>query len=858
MTEKRIRIVLDSKGAKRNADELNDSVKGVGFSVNKLAAAISGLIAGGALANFLQESIAASIKFEKALSSLSAITGATGDDLNFLRQSSIELAKDSTLSAAQVAEAFKLVASAKPDLLENAAALRQVTKEVIALSEAGEIELTQAANAVGQALNQFGEGADQAARFVNVLAAGAKFGASEIFETADAIKNSGVAAAAAGVSFEQANAAIQVLAGSGIKAAEAGTSLRNILTILDTSTNQKLRPSVVGLSQALENLNKENLSAVELVDIFGRENINAGRILSQNAKLLDELTVSITGTNTAYEQQAIITDNLDGDIKRLNNSYDILKITVGDLFNESLRSSVQTFAGAIDSAVKNFPQIIDAVELLAVVLGARLGIAVAAVTVSFVAAQAQSIAYQAALARMAGISTTAAAAQTALALAARGATAAMTLLGGPLGVIAIAATALIYFSQKSNEAADAAGILATETKSLTEAQKELLKLNINQAFDEQITIIEDASNKIKFLNDTLTRGTVKSKEGIKAANDELVVQKARLDEARIAAEKLTEKLAQVIKPAPKVKDAETVTETAVVKAKGFDAEGDLQAALDKENANLRVIESAKNVTKSLEQELSLRRQVSDIYRSAELGADASMYEQQLAMINARAAEESVIAQARAGEEMASRSERLSQLLANDQLENTTRDQLRAQYDNQEKIARQLLNEELNSIDERAANERIRIAEIERQSKIQLWGDMASSGIALMQAFGSKSQKSQKLFARASIIADTAQGIAKGVSLGWPAAVPAIAFAVAGGKRAMDALNSSSMPSGGGSSLSSAPAATSAPSTSAPTQSSFVIRLEGLDAIPDDAILSGRFVKQIGEKLEQLSADGVRI
>jgi tape measure domain-containing protein len=279
---------------------------------------------------------------------------------------------------------------------------------------------------------------------------------------------------------------------------------------------------------------------------------------------------------------------------------------------------------------------------------------------------------------------------------------------------------------------------------------------------------------------------------------------------------------------------------------------------ERENANIAAISGAQSVTKSLEQELALRRQVSDIYRSAELGADASMYEQQLAMINARAAEEAVIAQARAGEEMASRSERLSQLLANDQLENTTRDQLRAQYDNQEKIARQLLNEELNAIDERAANERIRIAEIERQSKIQLWGDMASSGIALLQAFGSKSQKSQKLFARASIIADTAQGIAKGVALGWPAAVPAIAFAVAGGKRAMDALNSSSMPSGGGSSLSSAPAATSAPSTSAPTQSSFVIRLEGLDAIPDDAILSGRFVKQIGEKLEQLSADGVRI
>jgi TP901 family phage tail tape measure protein len=845
MTDKRIRIILDSKGAKRNADDLNDSVKDIGFSVNKLAAAISGVIAGGALANFLQESIAASIKFEKALSSLSAITGATGDDLNYLKQSSIELAKESTLSAAQVAEAFKLVASAKPDLLENAEALRQVTKEVIALAEAGEIELAQAANAVGQALNQFGEGADQAARFVNVLAAGAKFGASEISETAEAIKNSGVAAAAAGVSFEQANAAIQVLAGSGIKAAEAGTSLRNVLTILDTSTNQKLRPSVVGLSQALENLNKENLSAVDLVDLFGRENINAGRILSQNAKLLDELTASITGTNTAYEQQAIITDNLDGDIKRLNNSYDILKITVGELFTESLRSSVQTFAGAIDSAVKNFPQIIEAVEVLAFVFGARLGASVAAVTVAFISGQVQAVRYQAALASMAGVSRTAAIAQTALAVSARAASAAMALLGGPLGVIALAASALIYFSKQSSEAeADldrlksAGAGAAEEFKKFGEAQKtqslellrEELRLATNQVEMYQKRLesnrkagvnswySEEAKKANLALAADLERSQQRAAELQKTFNE---LNKIKMDETAeqlvwikghladiadlnnlgLAKIGVGVKLPFSMIPRTQQKESERAAPKAEeIKAKGYDAYDELQDALDKENANLRVIESAKNVTKSLQEELALRRQIAEIYRSNELDADASFYEQQLAQIKIREAEDLAIAQARATEESAQREERLAATLENERLTQEARLALKAEFDAQEKTAAQILEEEKTRIAEEGKIAREELERAEWQARLDNFGALGDSLMALGQGQSKKIFKIGQTLALAqaavSLPAAVLESFKNGGGYPWGLA-PAAAMAATGLKNIQQIRSAGSGLGGGG-------------------------------------------------------------
>ncbi len=96
--------------------------------------------------------------------------------------------------------------------------------------------------------------AQEADRYINVLAAGAKYGSSEIVDTAAAIKNGGVAAAQAGVGFEQLNAAIQVLAEVKREGGEAGTALRNVILNLEKGTDKSLKPSVVGLSQALTNL----------------------------------------------------------------------------------------------------------------------------------------------------------------------------------------------------------------------------------------------------------------------------------------------------------------------------------------------------------------------------------------------------------------------------------------------------------------------------------------------------------------------------------------------------------------------------------------------------------------------------
>jgi len=274
---------------------------------------------------------------------LSAITGATGKDLDFLRRKSLEFGRTTTLTASQAAEAFKLIASAKPSLLENGKALAEVTKQAIILSEASGVTLADSAETVGAALNQFSAKANQATRFVNVLAAGAKFGASEINKTSIALRKVGVVAAQAGLSFEQTNTAIQLLAKGALKGEEAGTGLRGVFLKLTTQANRDFNPAIVGIERALKNLAKAQLSDIQQKKLFGQESIVAAKLLIKEADSFGILTGKLTGTNTALEQAKTNTNNLDGDIKLLKSATEGAAISFGSKFTPSLRLVIQSF-----------------------------------------------------------------------------------------------------------------------------------------------------------------------------------------------------------------------------------------------------------------------------------------------------------------------------------------------------------------------------------------------------------------------------------------------------------------------------------------------------------------------------------
>ena len=269
----------------------------------------------------IHAAVTANMEFEKSLSSLRSLTGVSAQELNYFRAEAVKMAMDSTQSAVAMVDAYKLIGSQMPELLKNKEALSATARAAVTLAEAAEIDVPTAAKALTGSLNQMGASSASASEYINILAAASQQGSADIPYLNRAIENAGGTASAVGIKFNELVAAIEAIAPRITDASSAGTNLRNIFLTLEASADNNLKPSVVGLSTAIDNLSKKNLNATELTKMFGKESVTAAIALLQEKDAFDKLRVGIEGTNTAYEQAEINTDNLAGSVTKLGNAW---------------------------------------------------------------------------------------------------------------------------------------------------------------------------------------------------------------------------------------------------------------------------------------------------------------------------------------------------------------------------------------------------------------------------------------------------------------------------------------------------------------------------------------------------------
>ena len=183
---------------------------------------------------------------------------------------------------------------------------------------------------------------------MNVMAAAGKEGSAELPAIKVALEQCGMAAKGAGVSFEETNAAIQVLDKAGKKGAEGGVALRNVMMILSRGrflpkeTLEELQAAGVDvglltdktrtLAERLEPLKAVLKDSALFSQLFGMENSNAAMALVQGIDEIRRYEGAITGTNTAVEQAGIIMESYNERLSRVRARFDDLKIS---LFNAS-------------------------------------------------------------------------------------------------------------------------------------------------------------------------------------------------------------------------------------------------------------------------------------------------------------------------------------------------------------------------------------------------------------------------------------------------------------------------------------------------------------------------------------------
>lgn len=319
------RLLLNTDGFNKNLYQAQKNLKGFAATSKGVFSGLTTFTSYAAafvgISTSIHSAVTANMEFEKSLSSLRSLTGVSAQELNYFRTEAIRMGMDSTQSASQMVDAFKLIGSQMPELLKNKTALTQTAEAAVVLAEAAELDVPTATKALTGALNQMGASSSEAANYINILAAASQQGSADIPYLNKAIENAGGAASSTGVKFNELVAIIEAIAPKITDAASAGTNLRNIFLTLESSADQNLRPSVVGLSTAIDNLSKMNLDAVQLTKMFGKESVTAAIAILQEKDAFDELSQSIKGTNTAYDQAAINNDNLAGSIGKLQSSW---------------------------------------------------------------------------------------------------------------------------------------------------------------------------------------------------------------------------------------------------------------------------------------------------------------------------------------------------------------------------------------------------------------------------------------------------------------------------------------------------------------------------------------------------------
>lgn len=279
---------------------------------------------------------------EDAFASLSAITGLTGEKFEVFKTAITNTANELKVSSTDVAEAAEKIASAQPKLLENADALAEVTKQAIILNKAIKGDLTETSLALVGVMNQFGFSGEEAARVINVLAAGSKAGAATVTQLNESMTKSGAVASIQGIKLEELTGAIETLGEKAIFGADAGTALRNIflkmgsldsLPIKATKELEKygvntaiVTDKTLSLEERLKELSKIAGDSTAIMRVFGTENATAASVLLNNLDTYGKMTDAVTGTNVANEQMAINTDTVSSKIEELGAKWDNLVI----------------------------------------------------------------------------------------------------------------------------------------------------------------------------------------------------------------------------------------------------------------------------------------------------------------------------------------------------------------------------------------------------------------------------------------------------------------------------------------------------------------------------------------------------
>ena len=320
--------------------------------------------------------------FEKDMSGVQAITGATGNDFERLRETAIDLGATTAFSSGEVAEAMTEMAKAgwtTTQIIEGMAGVLDAT------AASGE-SLGTVATIVADAITGFGLSAKDSARVADLMTQAANSGTIGVSDLGESYKYVAPLAQSMGLSIEDVTTALSAMSMAGIKGSQAGTSLRTVLANMAKPSKtvatamEELGLSITNSDGSFKSLDQiitvmrtefsgltEDQKAYYATALAGKEGMSGLiSLLNLTQEEYDALSASMNNcSGIAGQTAAVMQDNLQSKVEQLGGSLESLAIKLSEYVIPYLTGLVEKITAAVDAFTNLSPGIQKAILVIA-------------------------------------------------------------------------------------------------------------------------------------------------------------------------------------------------------------------------------------------------------------------------------------------------------------------------------------------------------------------------------------------------------------------------------------------------------------------------------------------------------------
>ncbi|MCF0086593.1 MULTISPECIES: phage tail tape measure protein [unclassified Streptomyces] len=296
----------------------------------------AGMAAGLGLALGVHEVVEEGGKYQQAMNAFGATTEATQMQMRRAASTANQLGDDLKLPGATAADAAEgMLELAKAGFRTDQAI--SASRASVILASAAQVNAADSAKYLGDMMDQFGMGADQAGRAADTLAATANAASGDIIDIYYAMKYAGPVAHGMGVSMQEAASAVGMLGKAGILGQTAGTTLRGMLANMASPTKQMseglqdlgisafdaqgnfkgLRYVIDGLSKAQHRMTQQDFAAAVKKSMGKPAMAGAIALAHQGTDSFDAMMQAVSRTGAASEIAAAKGKGLAGAMLQL-------------------------------------------------------------------------------------------------------------------------------------------------------------------------------------------------------------------------------------------------------------------------------------------------------------------------------------------------------------------------------------------------------------------------------------------------------------------------------------------------------------------------------------------------------------